>query len=74
MIKLKGNKIKENLCYYDLRNPDGINSGGLLSDDEIKEDGYGEYRKNDCSCDNCFYGRTELAEQLLKYYYIVNEK
>jgi len=22
---------------------------------------------HDCSCDNCFYGRTKLANELLKY-------
>ena len=60
-------EIKEELCYYDLRNPDGINSYGLLDVEEIKEKGYGNYKKEGCSCDNCFYGRTKMAEELLKY-------
>jgi hypothetical protein len=30
-------------------------------DDEIKA------AKENCSCDNCFYGRTKLAEELLRY-------
>lgn len=43
-------EIKSNLCYYDGRNPDYIE---------------GE-KKEECYCDNCFYGRTQLAEELLK--------
>jgi len=59
-----------NLCYYDKRNP-----YCALDDDDI------EYHKTrllkvskklgydkDCSCDNCFYGRTLLANELLKFY------
>ena len=45
-----------NLCTYDPRYPD--------YDPE-----WDEFRKDDCACDNCFYGRTRLAEiiiQLLK--------
>jgi len=60
-------EIKEELCYYDLRNPDGVNFYGLLDAEEIKEEGYGNHKKEDCSCDNCFYGRTKMAEELLKY-------
>ena len=43
-----------NLCYYDSRNPlyDGTKMG---------------YREKECYCDNCFYGRHELANELLKY-------
>jgi len=58
-------EIKENLCNYDLRNPDGVIS--YLGSDEIKEENYGNYKKENCSCDNCYYGRTKLAEELLKY-------
>lgn len=43
--------VLENLCVYDNRNP------LKFSDEE---------RKEDCYCDNCFYGRTELAEEILK--------
>ena len=70
-------EIKEQLCYYDLRNPDGVSythrSYGLLDastywgKEEIKEEGYGNHKKEDCSCDNCFNGRTKMAEELLKY-------
>ncbi len=59
-------EIKEKLCYNDLRNPDGVNSYGLLSKEDIKEWGYGNHAQKDCSCDNCFYGKTQLAEELLK--------
>lgn len=54
-------EIKENLCYYDPRNPDGLNA-------------YGNYKKEDCSCDNCFYGRAKMAEELLKYIPKIKER
>ena len=50
-----------NLCYYDKRNPD-------CSVDDEDIEGYKKslLKKNKtCSCDNCFYGRTELTEQLI---------
>jgi hypothetical protein len=59
-------EIKEELCYYDLRNPDVVGIYGM-TDEELKEDGYGNHAKKDCPCDNCFYGRTKMAEELLKY-------
>jgi hypothetical protein len=41
--------VYEYLCWYDQRS-----------------DHYtGGERKEDCFCDNCFYGRTELAEKIL---------
>lgn len=55
-------EIKEELCYYDTRNPDNV-----ATEEEIKEEGYGEHKKKNCYCDNCFYGRTKLAEELLKH-------
>jgi hypothetical protein len=51
-------KVLENLCYYDKRNPDCT-----IDDEEIAER---KTIKIKCSCDNCFYGRTELAEEILK--------
>lgn len=56
-------EIKENLCCYDLRNPDNIC--------DLNEKGFGNYAKENCSCDNCFYGRTRLSEELLR---IINLK
>ena len=43
-----------NLCYYDRRNPlyEGVKIG---------------YRVKEYYCDNCFHGRHELANELLKY-------
>lgn len=43
--------ILSQLCFYDNRNP------------EYVEDGI---KKDDCYCDNCFYGRTVLAEEILR--------
>jgi hypothetical protein len=50
-----------NLCYYDKRNPD------CSADDEDIEDHKKFLNKKNktCSCDNCFYGRTQLTEQLI---------
>jgi hypothetical protein len=61
-------EILQSLCYYDKRNPD------CTADDEDIKDYKAQllrvskklgYNKT-CSCDNCFYGRTKLAEELLK--------
>lgn len=59
---MKVAEIASNLCYYDLRNPDGYKD---LYDPEDDKD-IGAYAQKDCSCDNCFYGRTKLAEYILK--------
>lgn len=50
-------KVAENLCYYDKRNPDGA----FVNEDD--DDGK---RIDNCFCDNCFYGRTELAEEIIR--------
>ena len=56
------------LCYNDLRNPDGIKD--TLSEEYgyTKEEisTYGNFKKEECYCDNCFYGRTVLAEKILE--------
>lgn len=55
-------EILSELCYYDKRNP------GCTSDDEAIEDHKNRLLrkgKTTCSCDNCFYGRTKLAEHIL---------
>jgi len=50
-----------NLCYYDKRNPDCS-----VDDEGIEDHKKSLLKKNKtCSCDNCFYGRTELTEQLI---------
>jgi hypothetical protein len=50
-------EILTKLCAYDKRNPNHIQ----------------DERQTNCSCDNCFYGRTRLAEQLLKMHNAVKE-
>lgn len=62
---MKREEILRYLCYYDLRNPIGVISD--MSEEEIKEYDYGNYAQKNCSCCACFYGRTKLAEELLKY-------
>lgn len=63
-------KILESLCTYDLRNPEGIISFYLDQEDLDDEIKYPD--RVDCACDNCFYGRTQLAIELLKY--VKNDK
>jgi hypothetical protein len=69
-------EILQSLCYYDKRNPD------CTTDDEDIEDHEAQllrvskklgYNKT-CSCDNCFYGRTRLAGELLKVTATTNVK
>lgn len=42
--------ILQRLCAYDSRNPDYLDEG----------------KKDPCYCDNCFYGRTALAEEIIR--------
>lgn len=59
-----------NLCYYDLRNPQGI--GEYKDDPEVygydEEDfkSLGNHAKDNCACDSCYYGNAKLTEQLIK--------
>jgi hypothetical protein len=46
--------VYENLCAYDPKNPNRV----LL-------DEYPPFPNANCSCDNCFYGRTPMAERLI---------
>lgn len=61
---MKIEDVLTNLCYYDTRNPDGVIP--YLTEEEIKEEGLTAKAKDDCSCDNCFYGRAKLAEYIIK--------
>ena len=61
---MKTSEIVSRLCYSDTRNPDGVT--GYMTAEEIKEEGYTAAPKPNCSCDNCFYGRTKLAMYILK--------
>lgn len=58
------NKVLENLCYYDTRNPTGYVE--VSTQDELATEGLGEHAKKGCNCDNCFYGRAQLAEYILE--------
>jgi hypothetical protein len=59
-------EILSRLCYYDLRNPNGVNDMLDFSPEIYEDEDFGEHAKENCSCDNCFYGRTQLAEYILK--------
>ena len=61
---MKMKDIASRLCNYDIRNPDGVIT--YLTEDEIKEEGLTTKAKDNCACDNCFYGRTVLAEYIIK--------
>lgn len=50
-------EIKRNLCYYDPENPH--NNLGLYEEDERPTP------RDNCYCDNCFYGRDKLARYIL---------
>jgi hypothetical protein len=52
------------LCYYDKRNPDfQIKEEYGYAKEEVEATG--NFSKKDCACDNCFYGRSKLTEQLI---------
>ena len=51
---MKEEEVLYKLCYYDERHPD-YNS-------EVSRGS----SKETCACDNCFYGRTELALEILR--------
>lgn len=53
-------EVLGNLCCYDPRNPN--NSLWAYEDSEEKP----EANRPDCACDNCFYGRTKLALEILR--------
>ena len=50
-------EIKSNLCYYDQETPNN-NLGDF--DEE-----YSRKPRENCYCDNCFYGRDKLARYIL---------
>lgn len=58
---MKEEEILSNLCYYDPRNPDSIKQ-----DIEEREQQAKIKAEKECFCDNCFYRRTELAEEILR--------
>ena len=56
-------EIKQNLCYYDKRNPD------FLDPDTIGGEKI-EPRKN-CYCDNCFDGNDKLALEIIRLWEVI---
>lgn len=54
-IQYTREELLEMLCIYDERNPDNV----------LDEDCDPHRDPRDCFCDNCFYGRSHLANQLL---------
>lgn len=55
------NWILENLCWYDRRNPD-FQIDEEFGYDKEDVDATGNFARENCHCDNCFYGRIKLAE------------
>ena len=53
------------LCYYDKRNPD-FQIKEEYGYDKEEVEATGNFAKKDCACDNCFYGRSKLTEQLIR--------
>lgn len=45
---------REKLCYHDPRNP------FFTPDDQPREP------RNGCACDNCFYGRDQMALEIIR--------
>ena len=60
---MKDSEIFDNLCVYDPLNPyyQEMMDIGMYDEGETPEP------RDNCFCDNCFYGRDKLAVELLKY-------
>lgn len=57
-------EILARLCAYDPRNTEGAVT--YMDKEDFEEVQKRVKAEGRCSCDNCFYGRTELANELLK--------
>ena len=60
--------VLESLCYHDPRHPDYADLHMEDDDDSIREP-----RNVWCFCDNCFYGRDELALEIIRLQLLVKE-
>ena len=64
-------EVLEKLCYYDDRNPNWYFATlfdlWIYDEEEIENEKKEIEERWYCSCDNCFYNRTPLAEELLKF-------
>ena len=58
------NEVYSNLCRHDRRSIEFKDQLEYMSIEEAEEDA--EEPRTDCSCDNCFYGRDELALVILE--------
>ena len=58
MTAMTVNKVLQSLCVFDPRNP----NNSLDNYDE----GEKPAARQDCACDNCFYGRDLLALEILR--------
>lgn len=47
--------VLENLCSYDSRNPNNV-----IDEDDPQP------QESICYCDNCYYGRKELAMEIIR--------
>ena len=61
--------VLENLCVYDRRNPYCTSD-----DEEIAEHKLIIEKGEPCCCDNCLYGRTKLAEEIVDFWQLYNLK
>ena len=68
-------EILENLCYYDKRNPNCTADDETISDHKssLERDSKKRGYEVKCACDNCFYGRTKLANELLRITELLNK-
>ena len=57
------NDVLSSLCSYDPRNPDNV-----IDPEEP------DYKPEKCCCDNCFYGRTELALEIVRLRQIIENE
>lgn len=53
-------EIKQQLCIYDKRNPNHSNKEQRLNKDNL------------CTCDNCYDGKHNLANELLRVKELLN--
>jgi hypothetical protein len=63
---MKDSDILGSLCSYDQRNPSWSELFGYLDPEDMP------VRGPNCACDNCFYGRHELALEILRLKAIIS--
>lgn len=58
IVPIDTERIRQGLCWHDQRYPN--------YEDPLHEEGAIQPPRENCACDNCFYGRDRLARALLK--------